>query len=243
MGLGPGHHVLLHSSLSSLGWVEGGPATVVEALLEVVGPAGTLLAPTITATPALMPGARFTFDAVAEPGWTGTIAETVRTWPGAIRSLHPTHSVAALGAAAERFTAGHEDSITPCGVDSPYRRLADDPDGRILLLGCDHQSNTTLHAVEEMAAASYHLHPTPAHATIRAAGRVLERTLWIHRWGTPRQFNAIAHLLVERGAQVDGRVGAASAHLLSAAAVVSIGTAALAADAAFFLGRPAEPAF
>ena len=41
VGLETGDIVCVHSSLSSFGHVEGGPTTVITALLDCIGPAGT----------------------------------------------------------------------------------------------------------------------------------------------------------------------------------------------------------
>jgi aminoglycoside 3-N-acetyltransferase len=236
LGLRRGHHVLVHSSLSSMGHVDGGAPTVVRALSEVVGPHGTVLVPTLTGDENVGPHATIVFDVESTPGWTGAVAECVRTWPGARRSAHPTHSVAALGAGAERLTDGHEDCVTPCGPGSPYARLAADPDGVILLLGCDHESNTTWHHVEEVAGAAYHLQPVPVRAEIRRAGRTEERDYWVHSYGTPRNFSRIEPLLQQRGHQVQGSVGAATARLVSAGAAVSVGRDVLRAAPDFFVG-------
>ncbi|MET9019663.1 AAC(3) family N-acetyltransferase [Actinopolymorpha sp. NPDC004070] len=235
LGLRPGHHVLVHSSLSSMGHVAGGAATVVRALLDVVGPAGTVLAPTLTGNEHVGPHAEVVFDLAESPSWTGVIPATVRQWDGAVRSAHPTHSVAAIGAAARRLTEGHEDCLTPCGPGSPYARLAADPDGMILLLGCDHESNTTLHHVEELAGSDYHLQPAPVSAVLVLPRRTERRDYWVHRYGTPRNFAAIEPLLVQRGLQTTGPVGAATARLMPAGGLVSLGVDVLRAAPRFFV--------
>jgi aminoglycoside 3-N-acetyltransferase len=240
LGLRPGHHVLVHSSLSSLGHVLGGATTVVEALLDVVGAEGTLVVPTLTGTEHDGLGREVVFDVASSPSWTGVIPETVRQWPGAVRSAHPTHSVAAVGAAARRLTAGHEDCLTPCGTGSPYARLAADPDGMVLLLGCDHESNTTLHHVEEVAGVPYHLQPRPVRCVIRHPDRTQTRDCWIHDWGTPRDFNAIGPLLEERGLQSRGTIGAATALLLPAGPLVVLGVDVLRAAPRFLLAGEAR---
>lgn len=43
LGLRRDDHVIVHSSLKSLGYVEGGPDAVIDAVLETVGPGGTML--------------------------------------------------------------------------------------------------------------------------------------------------------------------------------------------------------
>jgi aminoglycoside 3-N-acetyltransferase len=237
IGLRPGNHVLVHSSLSSLGQVEGGAQTVVEALLRAVGPSGTVLVPTLTGTEADGPERDLVFDLSETPCWTGAVAEAARRRPEAIRSAHPTHSVAAIGAAADRLTADHELCITPCGTGSPYAKLAADPDAVILLLGCNHEANTTLHHVEELAGVTYHLQAEPARGVIRFLDRTEARDYWIHDWGTPRRFNAIEPLLDQRGLQTSGNVGEARARLIPAGPLVALGLDVLRADPSYFVAK------
>lgn len=235
LGLQAGQQVLLHSSLSSLGNVIGGADTVIDALLEVLGPEGTLVVPTLTGHKDIGPGADVMFDVAATPSWTGRIPETLRQRDGAIRSLHPTHSVAAWGSAAESLTRGHEETLSPCGIGSPYVKLASRLTGKILLLGVGHNSNTTLHSVEELAGVTYHLQDTPTRAIIRSAGRELVRTFWPHAYGTPRRFPMIEPLLIERGAETTGPVGSSLARLVSAEALIEIGCAVLRIDPEFLI--------
>lgn len=105
LGLDRGLTVMAHSSLSAFGWVEGGPETVLRALLEVLGPEGTLCLPTLCQRDKER---RFeTWDMATSPSDVGRLTEVFRLWPGAIRSDHATHSVSALGPLAESITAGH----------------------------------------------------------------------------------------------------------------------------------------
>jgi aminoglycoside 3-N-acetyltransferase len=71
---------------------------------------------------------------IGEPSWTGTIPEALRKMEGACRSNHPTHSVAAIGKLAREVTEGHEDAMTPCGMGTPYLKVAG-VHGKILFLG------------------------------------------------------------------------------------------------------------
>ena len=163
LGLRSGSTVLVHSSLSELGWVAGGSVAVVQSLLDVLGPDGTLVVPTQTgansepsewARPpvhedwwqvirAETPG----YDPLLTPSrGMGQVAEQVRTWPGAQRSAHPQSSFAALGARAAEVVAVHEleDSL---GERSPLRTL-EDMGASVLFVGTGWGTCTALHLAE-----------------------------------------------------------------------------------------------
>ena len=163
LGLTAGDVALVHSSARSLGFVAGGTQAVVQALLDVLGPDGTLVVPTHTpdnTDPAdwrnppvpeswwpvirsQAPG----FDRSRTPSrWMGVIAETVRSWPGALRSDHPHVSFAAVGRHAAAVTGAHQldDALGERSPLGAVYRL----DGKVLLLGCGHDSNTSLHLAE-----------------------------------------------------------------------------------------------
>jgi aminoglycoside 3-N-acetyltransferase len=95
LGVPRGGLLMMRSSLRSIGHVNGGAETVVDALLEVLGPAGTLVVPTFTDEIAMDPN--FVFDPLNTPSLVGAISEAARRWPGARRSLHGWHSIAAMG--------------------------------------------------------------------------------------------------------------------------------------------------
>jgi aminoglycoside 3-N-acetyltransferase len=231
LGLDTGHQVLVHSSLSSFGYVEGGADAVIDALLDTVGPGGTVLVPTLTGSEALSPQNPPVFDPLHTPCWTGRIPETFRQRPGAVRSLHPTHSVAAIGADAQALTADHIDSLTPCDNLSPYAKLAQSGTGYILLIGVDHQSNTTMHHVEELAGVPYHMQPGLARARILVDGREIVRHIMLHAYGSPRRFNVMEPLYLERGIQRSAHIGQAAIRLIHARRMVDITLQALRANA------------
>jgi len=230
LGLYAGCNVLVHSSLSSFGHVEGGADSVIDALLEVVSESGTVIVPTLTGSERLNAENPPIFNPVSSAGWTGRIPETFRHRSNAIRSLHPTHSVAAIGANAVTLTQDHMDSVTPCDALSPYGKLPRLPDSFILLIGVTHTSNTTFHHVEEAAGLDYHMQPGFAKATIIASDREITRHLILHAYGTPRNFDIMEPLFLERGIQQNDIIGAATLRLINAQKMVDLTLQCVKAD-------------
>lgn len=163
LGLDGGEVILVHSSLSSLGWVCGGAVAVVQALLDALGPGGTLVVPTHTTDnsdpaqwsrppvperwwPAIRTEVPAYDPAVTPSRQMGAIAEAVRTWPGARRSANPNTSFAVVGPAGETVTAGHEID-SRLGEASPLGRLYD-LDAVVLLVGVGYDRNTSFHLAE-----------------------------------------------------------------------------------------------
>ena len=99
LGVRRGDLLMIHSSLRSLGAVDGGAPTVVDALLEVLGTEGTLVGPAFTFASASSPD--FVFDPGATPSEMGAVAEEIRCRPGAMRSTHALHSLSAVGPYAD----------------------------------------------------------------------------------------------------------------------------------------------
>jgi aminoglycoside 3-N-acetyltransferase len=146
LGLTAGDSLIVHSSMRHLGPVEGGAETVIDAILEMIGPRGNLMLPTFNyVNPVPSPH----FDPNETPGRTGILPEVGRKRPEAVRSLHPTHSVAVIGPGAGRLTEGHL-SQRVFGVGSPVDILAREG-GKVLLLGIGQTSNSTIHVAEEHA--------------------------------------------------------------------------------------------
>jgi aminoglycoside 3-N-acetyltransferase len=147
LGLRPGTIVMVHSSLGRIGWTEGGPVTVVRALLETLGPEGTLVMP--AESPQVSdPGHVGVFDPETTPTTMGAIAEAFRTHPGTRRSNHPLVSVCANGRRAMEITAEH--SLQFCeGRGTPFQKLYD-LDGHTLLMGVGFNRCTSLHYAESL---------------------------------------------------------------------------------------------
>jgi aminoglycoside 3-N-acetyltransferase len=224
LGLSAGDRVLVHSSLRSVGAIEGGPAALVAAFLDVLEPGGLLVAPTFTYNSNI-------FDHAQSPSVTGAFTEIVRAWPGAVRSRHPTHSVAAIGDRAVAFCAGHE-LVGAVSAGSPLERLAADG-GWILLVGIGHNRNTTIHTSECLAPAFYLDMPQSPDAWERATLRIdgQEREIELQeRPGCSVAFGAIEGVLRRRGAIRDGHLGQASTQAMRGADVIAAGVDLLRAD-------------
>lgn len=149
-GLSEGSIVVVHSAFGKFSAFDGTASDVVSSLQSVVGPGGTILMPTMPFTGSAVDYARANrvFDVRRTPSRMGLITEIFRRSPGVLRSVHPTHSVAAWGAEAEALLRDHHRSKTPCGAGTPYIRMAE-RNGQILLLGTDIRSMTYFHGLEE----------------------------------------------------------------------------------------------
>ncbi len=149
-GVKPGDVLLVHSSLSSFGRVDGGAEAVIEALLEVLGADGLLIMPTFTRcrVDSGRPEPVLAFDP-ASTGCrdrTGAVPDTFWRMDGVCRSAHPTHSLAAAGPRAAEFVPGGETrTFDPAGPYGRYARW----NGRALFLGARMGSNTTFHCAED----------------------------------------------------------------------------------------------
>jgi len=153
LGLRAGDTVIVHSSMRSIGWVRGGPRTVIGALQDVVTRAGAILMPTFSYSFERIYSASAPYDAATSPSQTGLLTETFRKCPGVVRSGHPTHSVAAWGRSAKELTDGHE-GMAGLDADSPFGRAARRR-AKVCLIGCDFTALSLLHVAEAVAESPY----------------------------------------------------------------------------------------
>lgn len=164
LGLRAGETLMVHSSLGRVGWTVGGPVTVIRALLEAIGTAGTLAMPgesphvsdpSTWNDPRVLPEWYQTirenlpvFDPLTTPTTMGAIAEAFRTFPGTLRSNHPLVSVCANGRHAEEITRDH--ALEFCeGKGTPFEKLYD-LNSYTLLLGVGFNRCSSLHYAESL---------------------------------------------------------------------------------------------
>ena len=136
----------IHASLRAPGPIEGGADGLIDALKEYLAD-GLLMIPTHTWDTV---GPKHpVFDVRTEAPCIGTLAKVAAFRPDAVRTLHPTHSLALFGREAADYAVGEEHATSPAPVGGCLQRLYD-RQGKILLLGVGHNRNTFFHVVDEM---------------------------------------------------------------------------------------------
>lgn len=210
LGVERGGVLVVHSSFRAVGPVEGGPAGLIEALLEALGPEGTLVMPSFTDWDDDTP-----FDPERTPcRHLGIVPDTFWRMPGVLRSDSP-HSFAARGPHAAEICRPHPPDL-PHGPDSPIGRVHD-LDGQVLLLGVGHDANTTIHLAEYYAGVPYRI---AKYCTVLVDG-VPTRVDYGEIDHCCRNFALAGQWLNERGLERRRRVGRAAARLVRARDVVS----------------------
>ena len=212
IGITPGMDILVHSSLKRLGPVEGGADGIIDTLLAAIAPDGTLMMSTVSGN--VTPDQTF-FHVTQTPSTVGALTNVFRQRPGAIRSLHPVHSLAAIGPRAKFFTEGHLEARTPWSVESPYGRLMRN-DGFILFLGTDFNANTCIHAIEiEARVPGLHAETTTCLQVTDYDG--VEHEIE-HHWHAPKIccYSDLEYLVERAGGLTYGRIGNTICRLVDA---------------------------
>jgi len=152
LGIEPGDVIFVHSSMKRIGNVKNGPDTVIDALLSAVGPEGTVLMPAYSMPQHSQLAALEDyggFDPLTTPATVGFLPETFRKREGAVRSIHPTSSVSAIGKLAEKMTGSHHLSPTTFGRGTPFHNFLE-ADGKLLGIGIDIGPVTFYHIIEDV---------------------------------------------------------------------------------------------
>jgi aminoglycoside 3-N-acetyltransferase len=229
LGVRTGRDLLIHSSMSKIGPVQGGAETVIRALQAAAGPDATLIMPAYPIPSTMVQWMRdpAPFHLCDSPSRMGILTEVFRKMPDVLRSAHPSHSVAALGPTAAAYTAEHHKVATPCGAGSPFL-VHTERGGDILCIGTGVGKITSYHVVED------HLDDFPlpvyqdermAKLVVFADGRherieILVGDARISPWRVdnfkPKEIEFLAHLR-GYGACKEGKIGDAASHLIDAA--------------------------
>lgn len=152
MGVRSGDVLYVQSSLRSIGNVEGGVDTIINALTEVIGHDGTLAMPAFSMPVGGMVGTlekNEIFDPNTTPSTVGLIPETFRKRSGVLRSIHPTSSVCAFGAKAKIITEGHNEYHSNFGVGTPLYEIIE-VGGKTLGIGVELDKVSFYHTAEDV---------------------------------------------------------------------------------------------
>jgi aminoglycoside 3-N-acetyltransferase len=237
LGVAAGMTLITHSSLSRIGWVANGAEAVIWALMDVMGPTGTLVMPSFSghhSDPADWthpPVPKAWHNAIRDqmqpfdPARTqtrnmGQIPELFRTWPGVHRSNHPVMSLAFWGKDAETL-ASHHPIPWALGDESPMGQIYQ-RDGKVLLIGVGYDRNSSLHLAETRA---HNRRTRVRRLPVAVDGQVV--------WGDYPDVAADYGLLFPRigadfdiaGPVVTGVVGAAESRLMPQRALVDFASA------------------
>ena len=156
------------------------------------------------------------FDVMNTPTTTGLLPEMLRKRPGVLRSLHPTHSVAAYGQKAQTLIEKSHLSVSSCGIHSPWHQLYEQ-DGKIMMLGCNLTSCTFIHAIEEWGDHPCGLSDPLSYHVIPESGTPFEMNVSRHAVaGTSMNFGKIKNTLHRAGILTYGTFGDASVLLMRA---------------------------
>ena len=154
IGAVEGDTVIFHSSLKSMGHVDGGPLTVINGVLDAAGTGGTVAAPTLwwdgkkEKTPDK-------FDIKNSPAYNGAIADAMRADSRSLRSNHYSHSISAIGAGATELVSEHGTgrlypdpwNETAFSEKSPWTKLYE-RDALYCFIGCTMNVYTMKHWIE-----------------------------------------------------------------------------------------------
>jgi aminoglycoside N3'-acetyltransferase len=237
LGVARDDHIILHSSFKAVCRPRSAPVDLVSALLHTVGPHGTLMATAFTYSYAGRWGIE-PFSPMTTPGVdNGAVAEALRTYPRALRSGHPTHSICAVGALSVALTTGKE-LASPLGRGSSFEEALD-RGAKILLIGVGNDRNSSLHHAEVVAGLPYNDIPFRAcwgdTARVRTSGGFTEVTLSREFPGCSRGFSRADAYLRDLGLMPEGRIGSARSLLMDGQRVVEAVVARLRSQADWLL--------
>lgn len=232
LGIQPGDHLIVHSSLRAMGWVSGGPQAVVEALIETITNKGTIVMPSQSPDNSdpyywmAPPVPKEWHQSMREempaydPNLTplremGKVAECLHRHPETIRSPHPAHSFIAWGNKAKEWMSEHplEDSF---GEGSPLGKMMKD-EVKIILIGTDFDSCTALHFAEFAQETKKYM---PQGSAMMINGkRVWKEYRWLDM--NSDRFPKIAHDYP--GEMIEGKLGQAKTYIVRMRPFVEFG--------------------
>lgn len=225
IGIEDGDHVAVALSFKSVGHVEGGPEIFIDALLEVVGPNGTIMMNTHThGFPLSRVASDYIFDHKLTPAWTGLVPETMRKRKNSLRSLNPICSVTAIGKFAEHLTKGHDENSS---LYLPYSRLAE-VGGKYLCIGLGNDLVAIRHEPQRLAG---FFDVVPMFCGVKYVDRRSNVRIYIYKQPPcNKKLPELVHLIKKTRAMKIGRIGKANSILVSAKDFIEVMTDMLRKD-------------
>jgi len=211
IGVKRGDVILVHSSFKSLGIKD--PEQIILALIEAIGVSGTLLMPALS----YLQKPSEVHDTNRTPTCIGYLSEYFRCRTGTQRSIHPTHSVCGVGRQAHEWLDDHIQDHTPCGPHSPFNKLLHQH-GKILMVGCGLQPNTSMHAIEEYIQPPYLYNPPIIYTITDSQGKTYNKEYIPHSFMGGRAVQRYDRVegILDEGALTVGQVGMAKTYVIQA---------------------------
>jgi len=196
--------LIVHAGISRLSRAGFRAELIIECLLDQLRD-GTLLMPAMTwrtVTPQ-----HPNWDELDTPSHTGVLGEIFRQRYATSRSLHPTHSVCAVGRDADFLVSRHHFDDTPVSANSPYG-LLQNYNTYILMLGVGLESCTAIHLPEEQIAPDLYLRPPASTETYRCRDRwgTVHMVRTRRHWRLDRDFPKFAKPLMAKGQLLSGMI-------------------------------------
>ena len=238
LGINTGDTVLMHSSMKALK-TDMTPEEFIREIIEAIGPDGTLLVPALTYSSVNTENPLFK-AAETEP-CIGLIPRTFFKMPGVVRSLHPTHSVCALGKLAGELCSAHINDETPVGPNSPFMKITK-YGGKLLFIGEVVKSCTFMHGVEEAAGAPYALmREYTDYTLVDTDGKIIKKKYIRHNFkGYTQEYQRIKDILPYPEIKT-GKVGEADCYLIESAALLEKAVAKIRENPFYFVDTKDEP--
>ena len=203
LGIKPSDTVLMHTSMRAIGEVEGGCDGLIDSFKSYLCD-GLFIIPTHTW--ASVGRTVFEYDPRASVPCIGALPTVAAFRSDGVRSLHPTHSVAAFGSRASEFVKGEEKATSPCPVGGVWSRLYDEG-AKILLVGVGLNRNTYIHAIDELIDLPDRLTP-PVHITVIDGEKKYETNFRKHSSNTGSEnFGVFEKPLAKLGAITYAKLG------------------------------------
>jgi aminoglycoside 3-N-acetyltransferase len=221
LGVSEGDHLGIGLSFKSIGPVEGGPETLIDAFIESVGPNGTIMMPSYTRffpLSKIQSGkVNYIFDYKTTEGITGIIPELLRKRKESIRSRHPTNSVTAIGKAAEYLTKEHNENAM---AYMPYSKLTD-INGKILCIGIGDRLVGIRHEAQFLAGL-LDIIPYKIGVQYKDANDNIRLFIRKDKGGCTTRLPEFTSILKKAGMVKEGKIGAAHSLLIPAHNILDV---------------------